>query len=67
MTRLPSKFELFAAHPFGEDDLSRLTADERQVLLARRQHSVVQTAFECGMSARTVHRKQTSIRQKLEF
>jgi len=41
--------------------------DERRVLMARRKSSVIQTAFECGMSKSTVHRKQNSIRQKLDL
>jgi hypothetical protein len=64
---MPSKFEMFAARAFTEEDLERLTSDERDVLLSRRKNSVIQTAFECRMSKSTVHRMQNSIRQKLEL
>lgn len=59
-------FQRFAAKKFTREDLDRLTAEEETVLLMRRRHTPVGVAMQMHMSVETVHRRQRSIRQKLE-
>ena len=59
-------FQRFAAQKFTREDLDRLTEEEETVLLMRRRHTPVGVAMQLHMSVETVHRRQRSIRQKLE-
>jgi hypothetical protein len=58
-------FQMFAAQPWTEEDLQRLTIEEEEVLRARRRHSVVETTFVCNKSRSAVMRAQDRIRKKL--
>lgn len=60
-------FEHFAAQPFGRDDLDRLTEEEERVLQVRRRYGVVKSCDLLNMSPSSLHRKQRSIRQKLDM
>lgn len=59
-------FQRFAAQKFSRDDLDRLTEEEENVLLMRRRNTPVGVAVQLHMSVETVHRRQRSIRRKLE-
>lgn len=59
-------FQRFAAQKFSRDDLDRLTEEEENVLLMRRRNTPVGVAVQLHMSVETVHRRQRSIRKKLE-
>lgn len=59
-------FQRFAAKNHSRADLDRLTEEEEQVLLLRRRNSPTSVAMQLNMSVETVHRRQRSIRAKLE-
>lgn len=59
-------FQRFAAQNFTREDLNRLTEEEENVLLMRRRLTPVGVAMQLHMSVETVHRRQRSIRKKLE-
>lgn len=59
-------FQRFAAQRFTQDDFDLLTDEEVEVLKLRRKHSPQSVAQQLIMSVETVHRRQRSIRAKLD-
>ena len=59
-------FRAFAARRYTPDDLALLTDDEEQILLGRRKKSPQEMAIKMHMSVESIHRRERSIRSKLE-
>lgn len=62
---MPSKFERFAARPFGREDLDRLTEVEEDIVMTRRRCGLEATCQRLNMSRSAVCRAQRSIMDKL--
>lgn len=58
-------FQMFAAQPWTDEDMQRLTIDEEEILRARRRHSVTETTFLCNRSRSAVMRAEKRIMEKL--
>ena len=60
-------FQRFAARRYTQDDFDLLTDEEVDVLKLRRKHSPQSVALQLSIGVATVHRRQNSIRKKLDL